>query len=48
MAKAKSSSPLSKFKKRVPKKRKGIHSKKKASRSKHSKNYLKKKVGQGK
>ncbi len=46
MAKATNSTSTIRLK-TVKKKRKGIHSKKKAARSKKSKNYLKKYNGQG-
>lgn len=46
MAKAKTSQ-ASTHRVKAKKRRPGVHSKTKASRSKHSKNYLKKNVGQG-
>lgn len=48
MAKASKSSNVSTFLKKSPKKRPGVHSKKKTSKLKSSKNYTKKYVGQGK
>lgn len=46
-AKTKTSSNTLAFLKKPRKKRKGIHSKSKASKHKGSKNYLKRNVGQG-
>ena len=47
-AKSKSTNSIRTFRKRVSKKRPGIHSKKKNSSSKKSKHYKKPYVGQGK
>jgi hypothetical protein len=46
MAKAKTSSSITKIERKIS--RPGVHSKKKNSRTKSSKNYVKKSVGQGK
>jgi hypothetical protein len=46
MAKAKVAQ-VSAHRTKTKKRRAGVHAKSKASRSKHSKNYLKKNVGQG-
>lgn len=45
--KNKKSVEIRRFVKKHPKKRKGVHSKRKASKCKKSKNYLKRNIGQG-
>ncbi len=47
MAKSKTTTSLKQFLKKPRKKRPGVHSKKRASKLKTSKNYLKRSVGQG-
>ena len=47
MAKAKSTKEVKRWVPNPKKKRPGVHAKTKASRSKKSKNYLKRNVGQG-
>jgi hypothetical protein len=47
MAKAKSTKEVKRWVQKPKAKRPGVHSKTKASRSKRSKNYLKRNVGQG-
>lgn len=47
MAKLKQNKEVKRFHAKPKAKRKGIHSKTKASKHKGSKNYLKRKVGQG-